>query len=69
MMGNSVLPPSKKNRTQRSMKEATRKREELSESSYRRERHANLSSVMEEMPPANERLNKRCLGGNPRISI
>ena len=32
------------------------------------ERHANLSSVMEEMPQANERLNKRCLGGNPRMS-
>ncbi|KAK2378832.1 hypothetical protein QL285_066698 [Trifolium repens] len=31
-----------------------------------RERHANLSSVMEEMPQANERLNKRCLGGNPK---
>jgi hypothetical protein len=24
---------------------------------------------MEEMPQANERLNKRCLGGNPRMSI
>ncbi|KAK2410260.1 hypothetical protein QL285_045634 [Trifolium repens] len=33
------------------------------------ERHANLSSVMEEMPQANERLNKRFLGGNPRMSI
>ncbi|KAK2362320.1 hypothetical protein QL285_087393 [Trifolium repens] len=33
------------------------------------ERHANLSSVMEEMPQANERLNKRCLGGNLRISF
>jgi hypothetical protein len=33
------------------------------------ERHANISSVMGEMPQANERLNKRCLGGNPRISI
>jgi hypothetical protein len=30
-------------------------------------RHANLSSVMEEMRQANETLNKRCLGGNPRI--
>ncbi|KAK2405757.1 hypothetical protein QL285_054964 [Trifolium repens] len=29
------------------------------------ERHANLSSIMEEMPQANARLNKRCLGGNP----
>jgi hypothetical protein len=32
-------------------------------------RHANLSSVMEEMPQANERLNKRSLGGKLRISI
>jgi hypothetical protein len=29
MMDDSALPPSKRNRTQRSMKEATRKREEL----------------------------------------
>jgi hypothetical protein len=33
------------------------------------EKDANLSSVMEEMRQANETLHKRCLGGNPMISI
>jgi hypothetical protein len=29
------------------------------------EKHANLSSIMEEMRQANETLKKRCLGGTP----